>query len=243
MECNTCGKKEDGLIKLMQCSLCAIVRYCSATCQKADWKNHKKSCTTAACLKLFAAIQDNDGATVARLAKTKRVLNGRVDYTPPADKDFPDPHVMGKWTALHQCVRLTNVEMMKILIENGANLEITDVDGETPTFVVSSSTAPDVIKVLLDGGANPNAYAEDGWTCLMMSARNGDYESTKALLEAGADLYLGRDMFGRGALDISDMTVNGGGGLRMSDGENPTDAMARHARVNQLLKEWVARSG
>mmetsp|Transcript_3385 Transcript_3385/g.5690 ORF Transcript_3385/g.5690 Transcript_3385/m.5690 type:complete len:244 (-) Transcript_3385:2404-3135(-) len=243
MKCNSCGKQgDDADNKLMQCSVCGTVKYCSTACQKADWKNHKKNCTAAACLKLFAAIQDNDGASVARLAKTKRVLNGRVDYTPPADEDFPDPHVMGKWTALHQCVRLKNVKMMNILIENGANLEVTDVDGETPTFVVSSSSAPEVIKVLLDAGANPNACAEDGWTCLMMAARQGDYESTKALLEAGADLNLGRDMFGRGALELTAMAMSGSG-LRMSEGESMPHAMARHTRVNQLLTEWSARRG
>lgn len=93
---------------------------------------------------LFSAIQDNDSATVARLAKTKRVLNGRVDYTPPPDDRFPDPHEMGKWTGLHQCVRQKNVEMMKILIENGANLEI------------KVRRLHFFLKVLLDAGANPN---------------------------------------------------------------------------------------
>jgi ankyrin repeat protein len=239
MKCNTCDRQgDDADSKLMQCSICATVKYCSTYCQREDWPNHKKNCTTAACLKLFAAIQDNDSTTVARLAKTKRVLNGRVDYTPPADDDFPDPHEMGKWTGLHQCVRLKNVEMMKILIENGANLEIKDVDGETPTFVASSSSAPEVIKVLLDAGANPNACAEDRWTCLMVATRQGDYESTKALLEAGADLYLGRDMFGRGALEISSMAMSGNG-MRMSDGESMTEATARHRRVNALLSLWV----
>jgi ankyrin repeat protein len=69
---------------------------------------------------------------------------------PPPNDEFPDPHVMGKWTGLHQCVRQQNVEMMKILIENGANLEIKDVDGETPTFLVSSASAPEILEVLLD---------------------------------------------------------------------------------------------
>jgi ankyrin repeat protein len=130
--------------------------------------------------------------------------------------------------------------MMKILIDNGANLEIKDADGETPTFVVSTSSAPEVIKVLLDAGANPNACAEDDWTCLMMATRQGDYESTKALLEAGADLYLGRDMFGRGALELSSMAMSGNG-MRMSDGESMTEATARHRRVNALLSLWEAR--
>lgn len=242
MSCKSCGEQEDDTHnKLMQCSVCSTVKYCSADCQKSDWSNHKSNCTAAACLRLFAAIQDNDSASVARLAKTKRVLNGRVDYTPPADEHFSDPHVMGKWTALHQCVRLKNVEMMKILIEHGPNLEIKDVDGETPTFVVSSSNAPEVIKVLLDAGANPNACATDGWTCLMIATRQGDYESTMALLEAGADMNLGRDMFGRSVLDISSFASSGNGGMRMQQGESMPDAMARHKRVNELLCEWVAR--
>lgn len=242
--CKNCGEQGDdaGNNKLLRCSVCGTVKYCSTNCQTADWQNHKSNCTTAACLKLFAAIDNNDKATVVRLAKTKRVLNGRVDYTPPPDDRFPDPHVMGKWTALHQCVRLKNVEMMKILIDNGANLEIKDVDGETPTFVVSSSSAPEVIKVLLNAGANPNACAADGWTCLMMAARQGDYESTKALLNAGADLYLGRDLFGRGALEITSETLSGRA-VRMSAGESWSDALARYKRVNELLSAWAAMKG
>lgn len=136
MNCNACNRHEDDADNILKnCSVCASVKYCSTDCQRDDWPNHKKNCTTAACMRLFSAIQDNDSATVARLAKTKRVLNGKVDYTPLPDDRFPDPHEMGRWTGLHQCVRQKNVEMMKILIENGANLEIKDVDGETPTFL------------------------------------------------------------------------------------------------------------
>ena len=238
MKCNSCGKEgDDGENKLMQCSLCASVKYCSTTCQKSDWTKHKKNCTKAACLKLFAAIQDNDVATVTRLAKTKRVLNGRVDYTPPPDEGFPNPHEMGRWTGLHQCVRLQNVDMMKILIENGANVEVKDVDKETPLFLVSSSSAPEVMKVLLDAGADPNNRAGDGWTCLMVAVRQGDYESSKLLLGAGADMYLGRDMFGRGVIEINQMHMTGQG-IRMPKGESYDAAMARYRRVESLLREW-----
>lgn len=167
------------------------------------------------------------------LSKTKRVLNGKVDYTPPANEHFPDPYAMGGWTALHECVCLTNVEMMKNLVQNGVNLEVKDVDGETPLFVAATSNSPELMKVLLSGGANPNAQGGDGWTALMMA--------TKLLLEAGADLYLGRDMFGRTALDISNFAASGQGGLRMSQGETHEQAMAKHKKVNRLLSTWVAR--
>lgn len=54
---------------------------------------------------------------------------------------------------------------------------------------------------------------------------------------AGADLHLGSDMFGRGALEISSHTMSGSG-IRMSEGESMTEAMARQRRVFELLSIW-----
>ncbi len=68
------------------------------------------------------------------MAKTKRVLNGKVDYTATSPREGIE-ETLGKWTALHQCVREGRPEMMKIIVENGANVEIKDVDGATPVFV------------------------------------------------------------------------------------------------------------
>ena len=38
--CNVCGKSEG----LSWCSACRKVRYCSVTCQRFDWKKHKRFC-------------------------------------------------------------------------------------------------------------------------------------------------------------------------------------------------------
>ncbi|KAG6919771.1 hypothetical protein DXG01_001610 [Tephrocybe rancida] len=40
--CNACGKP--GQPRLMQCSVCALVKYCSKECQKKDWKLHRVAC-------------------------------------------------------------------------------------------------------------------------------------------------------------------------------------------------------
>ncbi len=188
---------------------------------------------------VIAAIQSNDTDAVARLAKTKRILNGKVGYTPPAIASHPNPYEMGDWTALHECVRLENLDMMKILIDHGVKLDIKDVDGETPTFVASTSRNPELIKLLLNAGANPNATGNDGWTCIMVSARGGDYETTKALLDAGADMYLGGDMFGRGALELSLQQASGQMGVRCNEGETIEEAKANHRRVADLLSEYA----
>lgn len=44
--CKKCGKEGDMRAELRRCSRCKLVCYCSETCQKGDWKNHKLSCTT-----------------------------------------------------------------------------------------------------------------------------------------------------------------------------------------------------
>jgi hypothetical protein len=43
--CATCGKKEgEADIKLKRCMACKNTKYCGTECQKANWKQHKKSC-------------------------------------------------------------------------------------------------------------------------------------------------------------------------------------------------------
>jgi len=41
--CRHCGNP--GNPKLLSCGACKVAKYCSAPCQKADWKKHKVSCT------------------------------------------------------------------------------------------------------------------------------------------------------------------------------------------------------
>jgi hypothetical protein len=231
-QCSHCSKSGNA----MKCGICQAAWYCNADCQKLDWDSHKASCTQAGCRKLIEAITESNGDVVARLAKTKRVLNGKVDYTLPEGE-----HTFKKWTALHQCVRITNTEMMKILLDRGANVEIKDADGETPLFVASSSGDPELVRLLLQAGANPNVKAKDGWSALMMATRDGYHQVVKQLLEAGADVFGARDMFGRTALDIATFFAQGQP-TRFSQGETMEEARAKTQLVHTLLSEHVARN-
>lgn len=101
--------------------------------------------------------------------------------------------------------------------------------GTAPLFMAATSTCPELVQLLLDGGADPNTQARDGWTALMMTVRDGEYENTRMLLEAGANLFLGRDMFGRTALDLSNF-IMAGHGMRRKDGETYGEALERSTR-------------
>jgi hypothetical protein len=56
--CATCEAKGDDGVELQLCSGCGFTRYCSAACQKADWRGHKAICkrlqANAASKKLLA---------------------------------------------------------------------------------------------------------------------------------------------------------------------------------------------
>lgn len=148
---------------------------------------------------------------------------------------------MGNWTPLHECIRKDNPEAMQLIIDGGfANLEIKDIDGETPVFVASTNKRPECLATLLRAGANPNPTAGDGFSALMMSIRSHYYENVKLLLEAGASLNVGSDMFGRGPLDFAETFSSGGqGGFMIREGETQEEAIDKSRQVYELVLQYA----
>ena len=235
--CATCDKSEGDATKLLRCSICHK-SYCSRDCQAKDFAAHKPSCKEHGVRELFQAISDNDAAKVRRLAKIKYVLNGKVDYAVPTDDE---DHILEQWTALHQCIRQKRCDLLRILCAApGVKVDIKDGDGETPLFVASTTSDINILKVLVSSGANVNAMAGDGWTALMMAARDGYYDHAELLLKAGADLYLGRDMFGRTCMDLVASQATGQMGFRLRDrNETIEEAKARHMHMLSMLERFA----
>lgn len=68
-KCSKC--KGPGKPKLLVCSRCKVGRYCSTTCQKSDWKEHKSYCSSKAFIDNFAReIHGDYMASTQGLAKT-----------------------------------------------------------------------------------------------------------------------------------------------------------------------------
>ena len=58
--CSHCGKKGKKGFAFKRCSVCKDAEYCGAECQKAGWKQHKKTCALPLASKedVWAAVQE-----------------------------------------------------------------------------------------------------------------------------------------------------------------------------------------
>ena len=80
-------------------------------------------------------------------------------------------------TALHAAAKAGFLEVINLLIENGATLEATDNVGETPLFAAIRSTIKRsekqqaALETLLSNGANPNVKNRSGLTSLQVAQR------------------------------------------------------------------------
>jgi len=68
-KCVFCEVKKNTTTKLLKCSLCNLVRYCSAKCQTAHWNVHKFVCNNVRVLREVAAFHRNVAAVNREMAQ------------------------------------------------------------------------------------------------------------------------------------------------------------------------------
>jgi len=78
------------------------------------------------------------------------------------------------------------VEIGKILIQKGADVNAKDLLGWTPLTYAAFYGRSAFTTLLLEKGADPNARSKVGWTPLMYAARSGQTEVGKLLIARGA---------------------------------------------------------
>jgi ankyrin repeat protein len=80
-------------------------------------------------------------------------------------------------------------EVAKILIDHGANLEITELYGFTPLHLSSFMGNMEIAVCLLSAGAKVNSRNKSGATPLHLAAKGNHVGIAKLLLEHGGDLF------------------------------------------------------
>lgn len=84
----------------------------------------------------------------------------------------------------------TSVEIAKLLISRGANVNATDYLNRTPLHYATKKKATKVAEVLISNGANIDAKTTKGWTPLFEASRWESFDIMDMLIQAGADVTM-----------------------------------------------------
>ena len=128
------------------------------------------------------------------------------------DSDGPNVARADGWAPMHWACLVGSSQAIKLLLDNGADVNKPANDGWTPLHAAAAAFKSDdnnkrlkpdaagvqIVQMLLAKGANAKAVTKDGWTPLTAAVANahvgyqGDQQDRpnriKALLDAGADV-------------------------------------------------------
>jgi ankyrin repeat protein len=91
-----------------------------------------------------------------------------------------------KFTLLHRASYCGQVEVVRLIVNRGADINIRDANNNTALHLAAESGRVDIIKLLLDEGMSVNLTNTNDSTPLHVSAKFGHLEATKTLVERGA---------------------------------------------------------
>jgi ankyrin repeat protein len=152
-------------------------------------------------IKLFEAFKPHDPYELMMIPPNKKaeMIMQEVEKDEPNLNLVSDLIVLGAnldWqagdnngeTALHFATLYGNVEISRMLIDAGADLDIQDKwCSKTPLHEAASWGRLEIVRMLIDAGAKVNLQDKWDHTPLHLAANNGSVEIAKMLIDAGAD--------------------------------------------------------
>lgn len=130
------------------------------------------------------------------------VIKGDIDKVKSSLGANVDEQDEAGWTALQLAAAYDRLEIVGLLLANGACPNISNSVGRTALMYAAALGHTSIVRALLAGGADSNVVShdpedasaeEDGWTlagetALMLASWSGHTEIIRLLIEAGADV-------------------------------------------------------
>lgn len=120
-------------------------------------------------------------------------------HTSLMDPSFREQH---KISPVHMAALGNSPNLLRSLLDNGANIELRNDILSTPLHYASLRSNTTCLSILLDRGANMEAKDHRGYTPLLIAAKTGNITALDALLQKGAN-PLARTNDGIGIFELS----------------------------------------
>lgn len=140
---------------------------------------------------------------------------------------------------LIQAIRENNVEEVKILLENGVDVNKEDKVGITPLIQAAMGENIEIVKLLVTNGADVNINTERFGSALSAAASAGNMETIEYLIEKKADLNL-QDRDGRTALMMAIYTSHPKIAKLLIDSGADVNIKASSDRPSSMYSGWTA---
>ncbi len=127
----------------------------------------------------------------------KRLRGWKPSTTASDANSTPDRASLTK--ELLEAVHEGTVEIVKMLIERGADINGKNAGGVTPLMLATMRGDKELVSLLIDKGADVNAKSSSNWTALFIAASHGYTEIAKMLLDKGIDVNIKDRDWGRTA--------------------------------------------
>lgn len=138
------------------------------------------------------AIKAGDAKTVRALLDRGADPNAReVETTRTSLEDGPGGKTISGDTALNLAIDADSLDIVKLLVARGADVNGKGVMGFTPLISASQRNLK-IVDFLLSKGAKPNQQNDYGDTAIIFAANNGETEIVATLLKHGAQINGGK---------------------------------------------------
>lgn len=144
--------------------------------------------------KYYSAIYNSVENKIAPLEAA--AWKGNVNYVSKLIECGADVDVMpGSYTILSAAINLpyeVNIDVIKLLIVNGADVNKRNKDGGTPLHEAVKRNEVETIKALMEAGANPRLVNKDGQTPLDIAIKKENKDIRQFLLQKRVRYYTDR---------------------------------------------------
>lgn len=134
-----------------------------------------------------AAAQFSDGYNFLKAVRDRDVNKAKALIDKPGSTIINSRDGDNGETALMIAIKRRDAPWLAFLLQNGADPNMKDREGNTPLIVASMNAFSDGVRLMLAGKAQVDATNGRGETALIKSVQMKDATSVQLLLNAGAD--------------------------------------------------------